>query len=48
MTVSSAITGAVSTRDRREKTLAMNHDGTDNVLTTTGKFDMELLILAPS
>ncbi|GAB3687944.1 NAD(P)-dependent oxidoreductase [Salinarchaeum chitinilyticum] len=43
-----AITGADSTHDRREETMAVNRDGTENVLTAAGKFDVETVVLASS
>jgi nucleoside-diphosphate-sugar epimerase len=43
-----AITGAASTHDRREETFATNLDGTRNVLTAAGKFDVESVVLASS
>jgi Nucleoside-diphosphate-sugar epimerases len=43
-----AITGAESTHDRREETFAVNRDGTANVLTAAGKFDVENVVLASS
>ena len=43
-----AITGAASTHDRREETLAVNRDGTENVLTAAGKFDVESVVVASS
>ena len=43
-----AITGAASTHDRREETFAVNRDGTENVLTAAGKFDVESVVLASS
>ncbi|MDB2283304.1 NAD-dependent epimerase/dehydratase family protein [Halorubrum ezzemoulense] len=43
-----AITGAGSTHDRREETFAVNRDGTANVLTAAGKFDVENVVLASS
>jgi nucleoside-diphosphate-sugar epimerase len=43
-----AITGAASTHDRREETLAVNRDGTENILTAAGKFDVETVVLASS
>ncbi len=43
-----AITGAASTHDRRKETLAVNRDGTENVLTAAGKFDVENVVLASS
>ncbi|WP_248516828.1 NAD-dependent epimerase/dehydratase family protein [Salinarchaeum laminariae] len=43
-----AITGAASTHDRREETFAVNRDGTENVLTAAGKFNVENVVLASS
>lgn len=43
-----AITGADSTHDRREETVAVNLDGTRNVLTAAGKFDVDNVVLASS
>ncbi len=43
-----AITGAASTHDRRAETLAVNRDGTENVLTAAGKFDVDTVVLASS
>ena len=43
-----AITGAASTHDRREETFAVNRDGTENVLTAAGKFDVDTVVLASS
>jgi len=43
-----AITGAASTHDRREETLAVNRDGTENILTAAGTFDVETVVLASS
>ena len=43
-----AITGAASTHDRREETFAVNRDGTENVLTAAGKFNVESVVLASS
>ncbi|SFS96729.1 NAD-dependent epimerase/dehydratase family protein [Halostagnicola kamekurae] len=43
-----AITGAASTHDRREETFAVNLDGTKNVLTAAGKFDVEHVVFASS
>jgi len=43
-----AITGAASTHDRREETFAVNRDGTENVLTAAGKFDVESVVVASS
>jgi nucleoside-diphosphate-sugar epimerase len=43
-----AITGAASTHDRREETLAVNRDGTENVLTAAGKFDVDIVVVASS
>ncbi len=43
-----AITGAGSTHDRRGETMAVNRDGTANVLTAAGKFDVESVVLASS
>ena len=43
-----AITGAASTHDRRAETMAVNRDGTENVLTAAGKFGVEDTVLASS
>ena len=43
-----AITGAASTRDRREETFATNLGGTRNVLRAAGKFGVESIVLASS
>ncbi|WP_459808642.1 NAD-dependent epimerase/dehydratase family protein [Halopiger thermotolerans] len=43
-----AITGADSTHDRRSETFAVNRDGTENVLTAAGKFDVETVVFASS
>ena len=43
-----AITGAASTHDRENETFAVNRDGTENVLTAAGKFDVENVVLASS
>ncbi|ELZ13882.1 NAD-dependent epimerase/dehydratase [Halovivax asiaticus JCM 14624] len=43
-----AITGAASTHDRREETFAVNRDGTENILTAAGKFDIDTVVLASS
>lgn len=43
-----AITGAASTHDRRGETMAVNRDGTENVLTAAGKFDVGTVVLASS
>jgi len=43
-----AITGASSTHDRREETMAVNLDGTENVLTAAGKFDVDTVVFASS
>jgi UDP-glucose 4-epimerase len=43
-----AITGADSTHDRRDETVAVNYDGTENVLTAAGKFDAENVVFASS
>ena len=43
-----AITGAASTHDREAETFAVNRDGTENVLTAAGKFDVENVVLASS
>jgi len=44
----SAITGAASTHDRRAETIAVNRDGTENVLTAAGKFGVENVVVASS
>jgi nucleoside-diphosphate-sugar epimerase len=43
-----AITGAASTHGRREETMAVNRDGTENVLTAARKFDVGRVVLASS
>ncbi|MBX0325397.1 NAD-dependent epimerase/dehydratase family protein [Halomicroarcula sp. F13] len=43
-----AITGASSTRDRREETVAVNYDGTENVLKAAGKLGVENVVFASS
>lgn len=43
-----AITGTESTRDRRTETLAVNRDGTENVVTAAGKLGVENVVLASS
>ncbi|TKX86641.1 SDR family NAD-dependent epimerase/dehydratase [Halorubrum sp. SS5] len=43
-----AITGAASTHDRRDETFAVNRDGTENVLTAAGKFDVDSVVVASS
>ena len=43
-----AITGASTTHDRREETMAVNHGGTENVLTAARKFDVESIVFASS
>lgn len=43
-----AITGAASTHGREAETFAVNRDGTENVLTAAGKFDVENVVLASS
>jgi len=43
-----AITGAASTHDRREETMAVNRDGTENVLTAAGKLGVGTVALASS
>lgn len=43
-----AITGADSTHDRRAETFEVNRDGTQNVLTAAGKFDVESVVFASS
>ena len=43
-----AITGAASTHDRREETVAVNYDGTENVLTAAGKLGVENVVFASS
>ena len=43
-----AITGAASTHDRREETFAVNHEGTENVLTAAGKLGVENVVFASS
>ena len=43
-----AITGAASTHDRKSETFAVNRDGTENVLTAAGKFDVDNVVVASS
>jgi len=43
-----AVTGADSTHDRRAETFAINRDGTENVLTAAGKFDVDNVVIASS
>ncbi|MFB6118776.1 NAD-dependent epimerase/dehydratase family protein [Halosegnis sp.] len=43
-----AITGAASTHDRREATIATNYDGTENVCTAAGKTGVDTLVFASS
>jgi nucleoside-diphosphate-sugar epimerase len=43
-----AITGASSTHEREAETFAVNRDGTENVLTAAGKFDVENVVFASS
>jgi len=43
-----AITGAASTHDRREETMAVNREGTRNVCTAARKLDVENLVFASS
>jgi len=43
-----AVTGASSTHARREETLAINRDGTENVLTAAAKQDVETVVFASS
>jgi len=43
-----AITGASSTHDRRAETVAVNRDGTENVLTAAGKLGVESVVFASS
>ena len=43
-----AITGAASTHDRREETVATNYEGTRNVCTAAGKTGVDTLVLASS
>jgi nucleoside-diphosphate-sugar epimerase len=43
-----AITGADSTHDRREETVAVNYEGTENVLTAAGKVGVENVVFASS
>jgi nucleoside-diphosphate-sugar epimerase len=43
-----AITGAASTHDRREETVAVNYGGTENVLTAAGKLGVENVVFASS
>jgi len=43
-----AITGAASTHDRREETVAVNYDGTENVLKAAGKLGVDNVVFASS
>ena len=43
-----AITGAASTHDRREETVAVNYDGTENVLRAAGKLGVDDVVFASS
>ena len=43
-----AITGAASTHDRREETMAVNYDGTENVLKAAGKLGVKNVVSASS
>jgi nucleoside-diphosphate-sugar epimerase len=43
-----AITGAASTHDRREETVATNYEGTRNVCTAAGKTGVDTLVVASS
>ena len=43
-----AITGAASTHDREAETFSVNRDGTENILTAAGKFDVDTVVLASS
>jgi len=43
-----AITGAASTHDRREETMAVNLEGTENVVNAARKLDVENLVFASS
>jgi UDP-glucose 4-epimerase len=43
-----AITGADSTHDRREETIAVNYNGTQNVLTAAGKLGVGNVVFASS
>ncbi|WP_284010537.1 NAD-dependent epimerase/dehydratase family protein [Haloarcula pelagica] len=43
-----AITGAASTHDRCAETVAVNEDGTENVLTAAGKLGVETVVFASS
>jgi len=43
-----AITGAASTHDRREETVAVNYEGTENVLTAAGKLGVDNVVFASS
>ncbi|WP_135663788.1 NAD-dependent epimerase/dehydratase family protein [Halorhabdus rudnickae] len=43
-----AITGAASTHDRREETMAVNREGTENVVNAARKLDVENLVFASS
>lgn len=43
-----AITGASSTHDHPEETFEVNRDGTENVLTAAGKYDVSSVVFASS
>jgi UDP-glucose 4-epimerase len=43
-----AITGAESTHDRQAETVAVNYDGTENVLQAAEKYDVENVVVASS
>jgi len=43
-----AITGAASTHDRREETVSVNYDGTENVLKAAGKLGVGNVVFASS
>jgi len=43
-----AITGAASTCDRRDETVAVNYEGTENALTAAGKLGVEHVVFASS
>jgi len=43
-----AITGAASTHDRREETVAVNYEGTENVVRAAGKLGVDNVVFASS
>ena len=43
-----AITGAASTHDRREETVAVNYEGTENVMRAAGKLGVDNVVFASS